>query len=275
MPTIGAIANGPILFTQSNGSQLSIPTDALSFTGGQLDTPPLPFTVADSWLRHLVSTGFIKEEPPHAFTVTAPPPPVLTLTAASPGVWGNNILMAITYGVGQTDYTITVSATVTLDLDTATLAQALGTAALAADRPGPVLVGATIVAGSTPLNTTTPLALGSSPLVIDTIDSSGTAFTLVARRTPPGGNPITVAISNAVAGSSHFTLTLGWTGTSSALTFAVPTGSALSTIRSALTASVGYLVDVVYNGGKPKSGPFALTGGADGARAQTSTPLLM
>lgn len=271
-PKIRAVASGPIVFTQADGSQLSISPYVLAFQGGAL-LVPTPFAAATQWLNHLVATGFIKEEPPPAPTVLPPAPPVLTLTSASPGEWGNNIVATIVYDETQLQYTVTVSATISFELDTTTMASVLGTDVLAPRHPGPVFaVASSIVSGSTPKNTTQPFTMQTTTLAINKSDNSGPAFQLQARKFPPSGHPITVAISNAVNGSSKFTLTLGWTGTSSNLGLSVPQDPQLSTTRALLTDEIGYLVDVVYNGGKPKSGAFSLTGGTDGARAQTSTP---
>jgi hypothetical protein len=271
MSTVGAIASGPILFTQSNGSQLSISPYVLRFLNEAL-VVPIQFAPATEWLNHLVSTGFIKPEPTPV-PVAVPALPVMTLTAASPGEWGNKIMATIVYGSSPPSYTVTVSATISFELDTTTMGTVLGTGVLSPDHPAPVfVVGASITSGSTPKNTAVPFSLNSSPLTINTSDDLGTAFQLQARKLPPSGHPIMVTISNAAAGSSKFTLTLGWTAISTNLFFAVLQGAPKATAQAQLATEIGYLVDVVYNGGKPKPGAFLLTGGTDGARATVSRP---
>jgi hypothetical protein len=228
------------------------------------------------WLKHLVTTGFIQQEPPRA-TPEPSSTPVLTLTAASPGEWGNNITATITYDAvvapaDPTAYTVAVSASISIELTTSTMAHILGTEVIVPARTSPVFVlQGTLDTSSKPMNTA-PVSLGASARVIRNFDDDGTAFELKARKVPTGTS-MTASIIGANELDDSFTLVLAWSGTSASMGFNVP--SDLTARQAALTSTLGYLVDVVYNGGKPKAGPFFLTGGTEGTRAHFLTQAVL
>jgi hypothetical protein len=277
MTIVKAVASGPILFTASNGDQLSIPASVLRFNDatGKLVTPDAPFVVAKDWLDHLVATGFIQPEPPRA-TPAPSTTPVMTLTAASAGEWGNNITAIINYDTvtPPTDptYTIAVSASIALDLTMSTVANILGTDANLPTRATPAFIVASSLNTSRKPKNMAPTALASGSYQIkDAADA--TAFTIQARKTPPMGTTVTVSITNANETLGSFTLTLAWSATLTSVGIDVPTD--LTARRASFATAFGYLIDVVYNGGKPKAGTFILTGGTDGTKAHFSTQAVL
>jgi hypothetical protein len=276
MAIIKAVASGPILFTASNGDQLSIPASVLRFddSTGILQIPA-PFVAATDWLKHLVTTGFIQPEPPRA-TPGPSTTPVLTLTALSPGEWGNNITATITYDSDPATYKIAVAASVSIELTTSTMASILGTETLVPARTTPVLVRAgTLDTSAKPINTA-PVALSTGPLAIKNYNGDNSTVFQLDPRKVPSGTSIMVSITGANSTNDRFTLTLTWSATSASVSISVPPDSTVRAARqAALTSTIGYLVDVVYNGGKPKAGTFSLTGGVEGTRAHFLTQAVL
>lgn len=275
MPTLKAVASGPILFNTGDGGQLTIPASSLRFDEAGDLIVPAPFASATAWLEHLVTTGFIKQETPRA-TPGPSTTPVLTLTALSPGEWGNNIKATITYDSNPATYKIAVEATISLELTTSTMARILGTEVLVPAQTTPVLVRAgTLDTSAKPINTA-PVALGTGPLAIKNYSGDNSTVFQLDPRKAPTGTSIMVSITDANSSNDSFTLKLTWSATSASTSITVPsTTEERATRQAVLTSAIGYLVDVVYNGGKPKAGEFTLTGGVEGTRAHFLTQAVL
>jgi hypothetical protein len=226
---MAAIGSSPFEFTDGNGKQVSIPLAALTFTAGVLDVdvdwPPLKRgeyggSQQDSLTTQQAITNFLAELTKNRI-FTEPPPvapqPALLVTAADPGIAGNNITVAITkdpdLDPAKAKFDITVVETeVYTGLSAGTIEAVLGTETTPGSKPGL----AHVLSGSvdktlTPVDQTVTFPAGT-PGVNATIDindaTPALVFTLEARKPGPGSAFAKAEISDAAGGT--FTLTLTW-----------------------------------------------------------------
>lgn len=276
---------GPFEFTNANGQQVSIPLTALKTdTSGAIviDTsvwkPAIPYGAADTAVITALLGEYATQQLMTA-QAAAPLRPAMVLTAATPGVSGNNIqATVVVHADSSGDPTLaTLDITITeteayKGIAVAGIAASLGDGTNAGSQPGLATVDPTSID-----KTKLPVALTATaftgpadPTKHATLDiqdgSKNKVFTLVARSAGAGGAVTTAAIANIDTGAGTFDLTLVWSATA--------TGVKLASL-AADTASLAY--EVAFT--PPPSGVWslpaagagiALSGGA-GATAASAT----
>jgi hypothetical protein len=262
-PTAPAIGEGPIGFTDTNGSYFLIPLTALSFdASGALKPDNWPGYAAhktqiDPFFQRLQAEGTIQKG------VASPAKPAFTVTAVTPGSSSVVVVMTIANVVPNVgtpaSSTADVSATETdtyLKLPLAKLIETIGNVA-----NGGTVPGLAFVTGAAP--TDLP-AVGSYPFAIASPGSAataaipksggGTTFTLQARSSSADGALLTANVSDVDAGTQSFTLVLTWTKSVTAHAIsALATDFAFVAVITPPTG--GYLA--------PAAGTITLAGGAD------------
>ena len=212
------IGNGPIGFTDSNGSQRFIPLSVLEFSDGKISAEKWPLYKANedivkAILEDLVDNGFLRPGP------SPPAKPAMVLKAAVPGAAGNSIRVVFSNlevdpDPDKTTFDATITAKdpyVGLNYDQnppeAFIKNVLGTEKLAGTSPTVICVKDETIsqpptAGSYQLEngdneTKSGKAINAA---------SGTAFTVEAWKKGSEGNNITVTISDVDPDTSTFTL---------------------------------------------------------------------
>lgn len=272
MTAVAPTGMGPFEFTNSSGSQVSIPLTAFTFdASGNLVVNPNWTTVANAapasaLLTYLRAQGLLVPAP------AASPKPAAIIKAVDPGPGGNNIVITIANitpssngDPTKTTFDITVTEMESYTgLTMATLTGIVGTSSGSGSKPGLVYVKS--VANPTGLPATlasTPLTGGGAGVKAHLGINDGAAalvFTLEARDPGADGSLIHIAIT---AGGSTFDMTAQWTQT--------VTGVKIATFQSLVTAHLGYEITAAAPAGGVFSVPTALTtqlsGGAGSVNA--------
>lgn len=213
------IGNGPIGFTDSNGSQRFIPLSVLEFSDSGIDASKWSLytankTIVDALLRELVDNDFLRPGP------SPPAKPAMILKAAVPGAAGNNIQVAFsnlkvdTTTPANTTFDATITAKDTypgISYDSASPAfikKVLGTETLNGTSPCLIRVRDADTPSKPqekPYDLMGGNATKKSSKGIDG-DPTGTAFTVEAWKNGGEGNSITVKISDVDSVKKTFTL---------------------------------------------------------------------
>ena len=275
MTTPQAVAgNAPLTFTDSLGSQRSVPLSALQFSGSTLGLAsgwssafkPADITILLALAQTRVATGDLAPAP------VPPPVPAISFTAAAPGPQGNNIIVTISSITGQsavnTKMVIDASETDTYSgLASATdAANAIGvdTAPSGPDDP-PQGGGVVVVKSGSATGTGLPkdgqtLTVTSAGTNVLATDGSTTLFVLVPRNGYTGTG-INTTVSLAPGGTT-FSVTATYD--------AGNTNAVAETDLGSLPGSVTFLVSVAAPPGGlalPAAGTTTLSGGAAGLLA--------
>lgn len=269
--------NAPLTFTDSLGSQRSIPLSALQFSGSTLGLTQTwsssgVLSAADTTTllalaRFRVATGDLAPAP------VPPSVPALSFTAAAPGPQGNNIAVKISSITGQS----AVNAEMVIDASETDTYSGLASATDAANMIGvdtapsgpddPPQGGGVVVvkSGSAASGTGLPkdgqtLTVTSAGTPVLAADGSTTLFSLAARKGYTGSG-ITTTV-NTPQGGTTFTVTATYD--------AGNTIAAAETDLASLPGSVTFLVSVAAPPGGlalPAAGTTTLSGGAAGLLA--------
>jgi hypothetical protein len=221
----GALAAGPVGFTDELGSQLSIPTALIYFEDGNAAfTAPatMSATASDAigkWLVVLAKEGFLVAD------TTSPTAAAMVIEAKDPGSAGNGIQVEITnLRPKPTDASKKIVDAAVSETDEwrlltpATLKQVVGTSATTGDQRGLVFVSS----GGAPVQPQDGVyALTGDPatVVINKADATAGAFTVKAKAAGPDGALTTVTIEGAAdaANPDTFSMTAKWTKAAPAL----------------------------------------------------------
>jgi hypothetical protein len=273
--------NAPLTFTDSLGSQRSVPLSALQFSGSTLGLTPewsssgvlsaADTTTLLALAGFRVATGDLTPAP------VPPPVPALSFTAAAPGPQGNNITVKISSVTGPTGQVLSaVNATLVIDasetdtysgLTSATdAANAIGvdTAPSGPDDP-PQGGGVVVVQSGGATGTGLPedgqtLTVTSKGTNVLAADGKTTLFVLAARNGYTGTG-INTTVSLAPGGKT-FSVTATYD--------AGNTNAVAETDLGSLPGSVTFLVSVAAPPGGlalPTAGTTTLSGGAAGLLA--------
>ncbi len=273
-----ALFNGPIEFTDANGSQVSLPLSEVYFDDkGQIQAqgPAVSNLVKDksvlnSWLQYLVGAGLlVPGQNPRSV-------PALVITAASPGAFGNFIQVTIanpiTTDSANPKFDMTVLATETytgLTTDSTNtqnfIQNVLGKTAGGGTQPGLVFVASmgtdvpAVTKSDIPLTITSP---NPAVAAVPGASPGSTAFTVQAKTNDPDGAHTSIAIQN-VSGSA-FTLVAKWSKTLTQITAA------------GIGVNFVYVLNVAGPGGAtpslpPAPGTYVLSGGSDAVSLAAAT----
>jgi hypothetical protein len=267
--------NAPLTFTDSLGSQRSVPLSALQFSGSTLGPAsgwssafkPTDITILLALAQTRVATGDLAPAP------VPPPVPALSFTAAAPGPQGNNITVTISSITGQS----AVNAKMVIDASETDTYSGLASATDAANTIGvdtapsgpddpPQGGGVVVVKSGSATGTGLPkdgqtLTVTSAGTPVLATDGSTTLFELAARDGYTGSSGISTTIS-APPGGTTFTVTATYD--------AENTDAVAETDLASLPGSVTFLVSVAAPPGGlalPAAGTTTLSGGAAGLLA--------
>ncbi len=294
-----AIGDGPVVFFDDEGRQISIPLSAITIDGGTVKVDQVePAEPLETWLKFLVTQGRLTPD-------TAPAAPVaLVATAAVSGANGNTISVNIAKNNANPTL-IDVTVTETDMYEGLTIADKLspsylptvigvggtpavgggaGTPGTSGARPGLVRVTPTAIdppLGATPAD---PIAAKKETNAPNWTFASGpgaapSSFSLEPRILDPASATTswTVEVKDilpvAGAARSTFTLAVTWRKT---VTLA-PTDDSAALLTK--LASLGLAVTIKAPDGAPAKlpalGTFTLRGGADVAAAKAATATLV
>ena len=283
------IGNGPISFTDNNGTQQSIPLSLLYFDNGvvradkwTLYSDPDNMAIVDALLKNLVVGEFLKPAP------AQPPKPAIALKASIPGTKGNTIQVIFSNIVAgsspptSTTFDAEISAKATypgLSFDPVSpsfVGKVLGVGATSGTSPGLVRVKEPAPVTATPpkaITTSKALTSGGasakSSLSVDG-DPPGTAFTLEAWKDGVDRNNIKISIPDTVNPEAKtFTLVVEWTQpkiTSIAPKDLPPKLEGKKPEGEKFVIEVSKLKDAA-DFGIPAPGTIVLSGGADATGA--------
>jgi hypothetical protein len=277
MPRTVVLGNGPIAFTEQGGQMLLIPLSALTLDGNTIQAnPPYNTKEISQWLQYLVNTGFLTAG-------STPPKPAMAITAADPGLAGNNIQVVFSNIVPdladstKTTFDATITETDTyngLSVDSTSpsfIKTVLGTETITGTKPGLVH----IKDADTPVlpQTNNYLLTGGSASKYSSIqipgDPSGNAFQVEAKKSGKDGDNTKVTITNVDSSAKSFTLTAVWTQT--------VTSIKLGDLQVKLQGNQ-YEIKVDKPAGGdfaiPAPGPIGLSGGADARPASNASAIV-
>ncbi|MEO8597298.1 MAG: hypothetical protein ABI759_28525 [Candidatus Solibacter sp.] len=265
MATTPATVNGPIELMDNNGKLLSLSVSDVFFNNGSISAKGAIYAanqaLFDPFLKHLVTTGFIKPGP------TPATKPVMVLKAKTAGSNGNAIGVQFTNFSSDASpkFDATVSEVETYTgLTGATIQSVLGTSATNGKRRGLVFVpGAAPAATVDPKAGVYALAIAGAATAatadIPLNAGAGTAFTLQAKGDGADGSLTTAEVKDVDTTAHTFSIVAKWSKT------------AAQVLPAGLTAAFGYEVDIAAppggSLGTPAPGSAVLSGGADASDA--------
>jgi len=265
MATVSAVGDGPIDFVGSDGRQLTIPLEAITF----VDDVPTSSISADglgAWLVYLVDQGDLVPGPSPAAPVA------LRLVAAKEGATGNDITIEVS-AAGGTAVLIVTESHVYEKVSCNPAAATRRLADVLSDSSLVHLTNPTAGGTTKPKKNAAIAAKGTTPetwVILDEHDNM--LVTLEARDTDFDSTKGTMTVGvDSVADDNTFTLTLEWVGNSVEVKKAKPGAS------QAAFDDLGFSVKLKSPppAGMPAPGTYRLTGGADEADAQVASATLL
>lgn len=277
MATVAALGDGPIVYVNELGLQVSVPLSSIQFDGNAIVTTPATPAGSrlDLWLKYLVKQGRLRR----STTAAAPPAPAIVFTAVSQGSQGNHIEVAAREVPGipagtpaQVDLTVKASDHYT-GLTLANIESVLGTGAptpTTGSQPGMFRVR-TIGPGGAPKDGALVPDTGGLR-ADDTAATPRASFTVVPRGagSDVAGATTTAKVTNRGA---TFDLDIEWTVTVTAVLAAELVDPTLATRLAPFAFVVGVsapLVAGVPTYKMPAAGKILLSGGADPAKASSA-----
>jgi hypothetical protein len=263
MATYQALGTGPISFVDANFSQQELPLSAIfsSPNGWDVSSSPVYTTanqpIIDALIKQLAAQGFLKAADDSLDSSSSLPH--VTISAAQKGAPGNSITLAFSnVNLSKGTFDVTATATETFP-NLKPSGSATGTDPTVVTALGNSAATATGLVFATDGSGLMPASYSGPPgAVSDTATpTAGTAFTLAATNSADAADAALINV-NVAPGTTTFTVTVSWTKTATAQSFAT---------LLAATTPLSYLVTFSGSSGPLPSGSVTLSGGQNASGA--------